>query len=50
MRLIQKCQPIGGLAGLLPLVAVGLGALAVALVMFVVAPLVALARCKEGPE
>ena len=41
---------VGGLAGLLPLVAVGLGALAVALVMFVVAPLVALARCKEGPE
>ena len=41
---------VGGLAGLLPLVAVGLGALAVALVMFVVAPLVALARCKQGPE
>lgn len=41
---------VGGLTGLLPLVAVGLGALAVALVMFVVAPLVALARCKQGPE
>ncbi len=41
---------VGALAGLLPLVAVGLGSLAVALVMFVVAPLVALARCKQGPE
>ncbi len=41
---------VGGLVGLLVLVAVGIGALVVSMVMFVVAPLVALTACKRGSK